>query len=243
VCIIYNTTLKIGMASGESGKKALAIVYGLLLEEYGEQGWWPIGGEYKREFKRREKTPLEKLEISIGALLAQNTSWENAQKAVMNLREAGLMDKAKLAKMREAEIASLIRPAGYYNMKARKIREFLRYSGEITREGLLTIWGCGEETADSILLYAYDMPLFVADAYSRRLFSRLGLCRQGVSYGELRELAHSALPPDYALLNEYHALIVEHAKRHCRVKPGCGGCPLARMCRGKGVKRGAHKRG
>ncbi|MBN2121665.1 endonuclease [Candidatus Micrarchaeota archaeon] len=224
-------------------EKAILEVYEILLEEYGEQGWWPIGGKYNKGFKKRRKTPAEKLEISIGAFLAQNTSWENAQRAVLNLREAGLMDKGKLGKMREGEIASLIKPAGYYNMKARKIKEFLKYSGEITREGLLSVWGCGEETADSILLYAYDVPVFVADAYSRRLFSRLGHCKEGVSYGELQELAHSSIPLEPKLLNECHALIVEHAKRHCRAKPECGGCPLAGRCKGKGVKRKALKRG
>ncbi len=224
-------------------EKAIMSIYELLLEEYGEQGWWPIGGKYNERFKRRAKTSSEKLEISIGAFLAQNTSWENAQRAVLNLREAGLIDRGKLGKMREGEIASLIRPAGYYNMKARKIKEFLKYSGEITREGLLSVWGCGEETADSILLYAYDVPVFVADAYSRRLFYRLGLCAEGISYEELRKLAQSALPREPRVLNECHALIVEHAKRHCRAKPECGGCPLAEMCKGKGVKRKALKKG
>lgn len=222
-------------------RNAIMGIYELLLEEYGEQGWWPIGGRYNKEFKKRKKSDAEKLEISIGAFLAQNTSWENAQRAVLNLREAGLMDKEKLGRMREGEIAVFIKPAGYYNMKARKIKEFLKYPGEIAREGLLSIWGCGEETADSILLYAYDEPVFVADAYSRRLFSRLGLCGEGVSYGELQELAHSSLPIESKLLNECHALIVEHAKRHCRAKPECAGCPLSRVCRGKGVKKRARK--
>jgi endonuclease-3 related protein len=218
-------------------QKAAMEIYEILLREYGEQGWWPIGGKYSRIFKKRGKTPAEKLEISVGAFLAQNTSWENAQKAVVNLREAGLLDRGKLAKMREKEIAALIRPAGYYNQKARKIKEFVKYSGEIAREGLLSIWGCGEETADSILLYAYDVPAFVADAYSRRLFSRMGLCGKGVSYSELRKIMHSSLKEDALIFNEYHALIVEHAKRHCRAKPECGGCPLAKMCKWEGLKR------
>lgn len=232
-----------GIGQGGTMERKLGEIYATLLHEYGERGWWPIGGRYDKGFKRRKKSAAEKLEISIGALLAQNTAWGNAQRAVMNLREAGLMDKKKLGEMREGEIAALIRPAGYYNLKARKIKEFLKYSGEMSREGLLSVWGCGEETADSILLYAYDIPVFVADAYSRRLFFRLGLCAEGATYGEVRELARSSLPSDSELLNECHALIVEHAKKHCRAKPDCPGCPLGGMCKGKGVKSGVRKRG
>jgi endonuclease-3 related protein len=118
-------------------------------------------------------------------------------------------------------------------MKARKIKEFLGYSGRIDREGLLSVWGMGEETVDSILLYAYDVPVFVADAYARRVFSRVGLCGEGASYGEVQGLVHSAMPRDYKALNEYHALLVEHAKRHCRAKPECAGCPLVGLCKNR----------
>lgn len=268
------------------GKEVMRI-YRMLLEGYGEQGWWPIGGAYSPEFKRRGKDDAERLEICIGAILAQNTSWLNAQKAVLRLREAGLLGSPEdegpahsgerggegengaeeaernpepetgngmgeaackgagvaageggggaLARIGEAELAELIRSAGYYNVKARKIREFLGYSGEASREGLLSVWGLGEETVDSMLLYAYDVPVFVVDAYAKRVFSRLGLCGEGASYGEVQGLFHSSLPREAALFNEYHALIVEHAKRHCRVKPLCGGCPLGGICEKNGL--------
>ncbi len=212
-------------------------IYGILLGEYGEQGWWPIGGRYNKGFKKREKRSEEKLEVCIGAILAQNTSWKNAERAILNLRGAGVLEQEKLLKMREAELAVFIKPAGYYNLKARKIREFLKYSGGISRAGLLSIWGCGEETVDSILLYAYNVPVFVADMYSRRIFYRVGLCRENAGYGELRGMLNPSLPSDYRVFNEYHALLVEHAKRHCRANPLCEGCVLAEVCKKKGIKR------
>jgi endonuclease-3 related protein len=221
-------------------------IYGLLLSSYGEQGWWPIGGAYSPEFKGRQKGEAERLEICIGAILAQNTSWKNAERAVLRLRGEGALDRGRLGSMGEGEIAELIRSAGYYNMKARKIKEFLGYPGDIDREGLLSVWGMGEETVDSILLYAYDVPVFVADAYSRRIFSRVGLCAEGATYGEVQGLVHSAMPRDCKSLNEYHALIVEHAKRHCRAKPECAGCPLGRICPGRctpGLGRRDKKKG
>lgn len=219
-------------------------IYGRLLEEYGEQGWWPIKGVYSPSFKQREKSEEEKFEISIGAILAQNTSWKNAGRALERLREGGALDKGKLRGMGRRDIAKLIRSAGYYNQKAGKIKEFVGYSGGIGREGLLSIWGIGEETADSILLYAYNVPVFIADAYSRRLFSRMGLCARDAGYGEIQEMAHSAFPPDHKVLNECHALVVEHAKRHCRARPVCAGCPLGGICRqGRGIERTAYKKG
>jgi endonuclease-3 related protein len=219
--------------------RTIREIYGLLLSEYGEQGWWPIGGRYSPEFKGRQKSPAEKFEICIGAILAQNTSWKNAEKAVLKLGGAGALERRRLSGMGEAKIAGLIRSAGYYNMKARKIREFLGYSGEASREGLLSVWGMGEETVDSILLYAYGVPLFVADAYSRRVFSRVGLCPEDVSYSDVQGLVHSAMPGDHRVFNEYHALIVEHAKRHCRAKPKCSGCPLGGICKREGQKPGS----
>ena len=209
-------------------------VYRILLGAYGEQGWWPVRGTYSASFKKRRRTPAERFEICVGAILAQNTSWKNAEKALDNLREVGALKRKTMEKLGQKELATLIRPAGYYNTKAKKLKEFLKYSGRISRAGLLGIWGCGPETVDSILLYAYGKPVFVVDAYARRIFSRLGLCRLekgGNSYGKLQEYFMESVPQDPEIFNEYHALIVGHAKKHCRAKPECSGCPLKKLCK------------
>lgn len=216
--------------------RELARIHKLLLKEYGEQGWWPVNQVYSPSFKKRKRTPGERFEISVGAVLAQNTSWANVVKALENLRGAGALRRERMGKLTEKELATLIRPARYYNIKARKLREFLKYSGRVSREGLLGVWGLGPETVDSILLYAYGKPVFVVDAYTKRVFSRAGLCRDDEDYGGLQEVFHSSLPPDAELFNEYHALIVRHAQEHCRAKPACGGCPLRGMCKRKGIK-------
>ncbi|MBD3397727.1 endonuclease [Candidatus Micrarchaeota archaeon] len=219
-------------------------IYRLLLKEYGEQGWWPINRVYSPSFKKRKRTPEERLEIAVGAILTQNTSWENVEKALKNLRGAEALSREGLGKLTEKELATLVRPAGYYNMKAKKIREYLSYSGGITREGLLGVWGLGPETVDSILLYAYGQPMFVVDAYTKRILRRMGLCGEKAAYSEIQELFQKELKEDAALFNEYHALLVRHAKEHCRVKPVCEGCPLWGICRrGKGEKDKREKRG
>ena len=209
-------------------------VHDILLEEYGEQGWWPKTGKsasgYDKRNKRRIPTKKERLEITLGAILTQNTSWKNVEKTIEKLHAKGLVDAGKLKELPEKELAELIRSSGYFNQKARKIKEFLKYEGKVTREGLLSIWGIGPETADSILLYAYSRPYFVVDAYTKRAFSRIGLCGKDSGYEEIQEMFHSCLERDAALFNEYHALIVEHAKRHCRKKPDCEGCPVERIC-------------
>ncbi len=209
-------------------------VHDILLEEYGEQGWWPKTGKsasgYDKRNKRRTPSKKERLEITLGAILTQNTSWKNVEKTIEKLHAKGLVDAGKLKELPEKELAELIRSSGYFNQKAKKIKEFLKYEGELTREGLLSIWGIGPETADSILLYAYSRPYFVVDAYTKRLLGRMGLCRKGMGYEEIQEIFHSCLERDPALFNEYHALIVEHAKRHCRKKPDCEGCPVERIC-------------
>jgi endonuclease-3 related protein len=209
-------------------------IYRLMLERYGEQGWWPVKDVYSPSFKKRKRTPSEKFEIAVGAILAQNTSWENVKKALGNLREARALTKEGMGKLTPKELATLIRPAGYFNMKARKLREYLKYSGRVTREGLLGIWGLGPETVDSILLYAYGEPVFVVDAYTKRMLCRMGLCGEKATYGELKSLFEGSLRKDAKLFNECHALIVEHGKRHCRAKPVCEGCPLGAICKKKG---------
>ncbi len=211
--------------------KEVGDAYRLLLESYGGQGWWPVKDVYSASFKKRKRTPSERFEIVVGAILAQNTSWENVKKALGNLREARALGREMVGKLTPKELATLIRPAGYFNMKARKLREYLKYSGRVTREGLLEVWGLGPETVDSILLYAYGEPVFVVDAYAKRMLCRMGLCREKATYGELKSLFESSLRKDAKLFNEYHALIVEHGKRHCRAKPVCEGCPLGKLCK------------
>ncbi len=213
--------------------------YQKLLEAYGEQGWWPKTPkgrkkpEYDKGNKHRQHSEEEKFEIALGAILTQNTSWKNVEKTIGKLHEKGLVDAERLKKLPEKKLAELIKSSGYFNQKARKIKEFLRYEGEITREGLLSIWGIGPETADSILLYAYGKPYFVVDAYTKRIFARTGLCKADDKYEDIQKMFHENLPKDAALFNEYHALIVELAKAHCKKTPECNGCPVERICRKK----------
>ncbi len=214
-----------------SMRREVRDIYRLMLKSYGEQGWWPIKDVYSHSFKKRKKTPSERFEIAVGAILAQNTSWENVKKALGNLRNARALTRRGMGKLTPKELATLIRPAGYFNIKARKLREYLKYSGRVTREGLLGIWGLGPETVDSILLYAYGKPVFVVDAYAKRMLCRMGICKEKATYSEIQAFFESSLKKDAKLFNEYHALIVEHGKEHCRAKPVCEGCPLGKMCK------------
>jgi endonuclease-3 related protein len=208
-------------------------VYQLLLREYGKQHWWPA------------ETPFE---VCVGAILTQATSWVNVEKAIYNLKSQGLLDPIKIKAARMDRLARLIKPSLYYNVKARKLKEFAsfltgEYGGQVEnmkaastenlRRELLGVWGLGPETVDSILLYALGKPSFVVDAYTRRVFSRLGLVEDGLSYMQVRGFFEAELPKDAALYNEYHALIVEHGKGTCRKKPLCTGCCLRRTCKYK----------
>jgi endonuclease-3 related protein len=201
-------------------------MYDRLLKEFGPQGWWP--GE-------------SIFEIIIGAILTQNTAWGNVEKAINNLQQHDLLTPAKLYQIPEQALARWIRPAGYFNIKAKRIRNFLRFLfsqhqgdllqlGElklsVLREKLLTVNGIGPETADSILLYAFGKPIFVVDAYTRRIFSRHKFISEKTSYSEIQRLFMTNLPQDVDLLNEFHALIVHLGKNFCRRKPRCGQCPL-----------------
>lgn len=212
----------------------LMQIYKALLKEYDYQGWWPISGKYNPGDHSFPNTEHQKFEICIGAILTQNTSWLNVEKALKNL--AGLLNPVVMSKVKESVIAKLIVPAGYFNQKAKKIKlflEFLEEKKEITRDNLLEVWGIGPETADSILLYAYKKPKFVIDSYTKRIMSRIGLCSKDVSYDELQNLFESKLKKDYKLFNEYHALLVEHAKQHCMTKPNCMDCCLIQLCQKK----------
>ncbi len=198
-----------------------------MYQALGPQGWWP--GE----------TPFE---VCVGAILTQNTNWQNVERAIANLKERGLLTPQALHELPLEELAILIRPAGYFRVKARRLKNFVcflieEYDGELERlfrEGLeearrrlLAISGIGPETADSILLYAGGLPTFVIDAYTRRILLRHGLATEEMSYEELRELFMRHLPPDPGLFNEYHALFVAVGKNFCRPrKPLCESCPL-----------------
>jgi len=188
------------------------------------------------------------LEMIVGAILTQNTAWSNVEKAIVNLRKAGLLSVKKLREVRTPRLASLIRSSGYFNQKAIKLKAFLsfldsEYGGSLGRMGrettrtlrekLLSVHGIGPETADSILLYAFEKRLFVVDAYTLRIFARHGLLHARASYDESQRFFMERLPARARLYNEYHALIVRAGKEYCRKAPRCGGCPLNRFLRGE----------
>ena len=200
-----------------------------LLKRYGALHWWPAD------------TPFE---VCVGAILTQNTNWGNVEKAIANLKREGLLSVDALWEIDQERLAELIRPSGFFNVKSARLKWFLgwllerygsldaMFSGDWRRlrEELIAVRGIGPETCDAILLYAGGKPSFVVDAYTRRLFSRLGLVREDDDYHQVRALFMNVLPPDVALFNEYHALIVEQCKRHCKKKPNCDGCPLRGIC-------------
>ena len=207
-------------------KKVLSEIYSKLYKSFGPQHWWP--GE----------TPFE---ISVGAILTQNTNWTNVEKAIRNLKENKVLTAGRLHKLQTKKLASLIRSSGYFNVKAKRLKCYLSYlfnhyngSLALMRKGdtqplkkeLLSVNGIGPETADSILLYALEKPVFVIDAYTRRVLKRHSLASDDMTYHELQGLFHEALPVDVQLYNEYHALFVKLGKEYCRPKPRCEGCPL-----------------
>jgi endonuclease-3 related protein len=204
----------------------LIEIYELLYERYGRQHWWP--GE-------------DRFEVIVGAILTQNTNWQNVEKAIANLKSAGYLNPRGLYEMTVEELAELIRPAGYYNIKASRLKNFLNwlfdnYAGSLKavenntidalREELLGIKGIGAETADSIILYAFEKPVFVVDAYTCRVLGRHGLIEDGADYEQIREFFEGNLVSDVAFFNEYHALLVKVGKEYCRPRARCEGCPL-----------------
>ena len=219
---------------GEKEKTAqdLKALYRCLFRFFGPQHWWP--GD----------TPLE---IAVGALLTQNTSWTNASRAVEALKRRRLLSIPALERIPRKRLAALIRSSGYFNQKAARIKGFIRYvrrhysgrmslmrrreTGALRRE-LLSIFGIGPETADSILLYALNKPVFVVDAYTRRILARHSLIRLAASYEEIQSFLTAHLPADTALYNDYHAQIVALGKGFCRPKnPLCEKCPARRIGR------------
>ena len=213
------------MTTGET----LTEIYDLLYAAFGPQHWWP--GE----------TPFE---VMTGAILTQNTSWANVEKAIRNLESAGMLSAEAIHRIALSELAELIRPAGYYNIKAKRLKDFVdwffeNYEGSLAnlerlntdrlRAELLSVKGVGRETADSILLYALSRPVFVVDAYTARITVRHGLIEPDADYEQLRELFESNLPQDVKLYNEYHALLVRAGKDFCKPKARCPGCPLEKL--------------
>ena len=209
--------------------KTLTEIYQLLFQRFGPQHWWP--GETQ-------------FEVITGAILTQNTNWANVEKAITNLKSAHLLTPEKLYHLDISNLTELIRPAGYYHLKAKRFKNFLswlfrNYNGQLTnlenidtdqlRAELLSIKGVGRETADSILLYAFNRPVFVVDAYTARIAFRHGLIELGADYEQLRELFQSNLPQDVQLFNEYHALLVRLGKEFCRPKAKCPTCPLEEL--------------
>lgn len=207
----------------------LLEIYRRLYYAFGPQHWWP--GE----------SPFE---IAVGAILTQNTNWANVERAIENLKKENVLSARSIHKTKTDGLASLIKPAGYFNIKSKRLKAFIHflmneYQGSMKRMGnkemdtlrteLLNIHGIGYETADSILLYALGKPVFVIDAYTKRVLSRHNIIRADESYERTQDLFHTNLKRDTELFNEYHALFVRLGKTYCRKKPMCDGCPLEGM--------------
>ena len=206
----------------------LRQVYRRLLSAHGPQHWWPGGSRF---------------EIMVGAVLTQNTAWTNVEKAIANLKNAKALTPEAIVKAPHRQLAGWLKPSGYFNIKAKRLKAMCRWLVERggvralarldthdLRHGLLNVNGIGPETADDIVLYAFERPVFVIDAYTRRIFRRLGHIRGDEGYETLRHRFENTLGPDVPAFNEYHALIVAHGKDICRVKPRCAQCTLTRVC-------------
>ena len=204
----------------------LLNIYQRLMAHYGPQHWWPA---------------QEPFEVIVGAILTQSAAWTNVEKAIANLKAAGALSPGVLRQLPHPEVARLVYPCGYYNAKARKLKAFAHWLGEKyndnldklfasnidrLRQQLLAIYGIGEETADSIILYAANKPTFVIDAYTRRIVSRIGLTPHSNRYAAYQSLFMTNLPSDARLFNEYHALLVRLAKNVCQPRPLCQQCCL-----------------
>lgn len=199
-----------------------------LSTHYGPTGWWPGDSPF---------------EVAIGAILTQNTAWSNVEKAIEQLKKARLLTPRRMLDAPQEALETAIRSSGYYRQKAERLRIFCDYLGRhyrnsmapmaarplaALREELLDLKGIGPETADDILLYACDKPIFVVDAYTRRIFHRCGLTPETIPYDTLQQLVHAAVPPNVPVYKEFHGLIVWTGKDFCRKAPRCAGCPLAR---------------
>jgi endonuclease III related protein len=208
--------------------RELQKVFDLLLESYGRQEWWPADSAF---------------EVMVGAVLTQNTAWSNVERAITNLKQAKVLHQRGILALSREDLAELIRPSGYFNVKAQRLQNLCRFLAEnggecalreadmvSARKMLLSVNGVGAETADDIMLYALDKPVFVVDAYTRRIFSRLGMLQGDEKYDEIRVGFEQALGPHVLLFKEYHALIVSHGKETCKTKPHCDQCGLVAEC-------------
>lgn len=210
--------------------QALIDIYRRLLDRFGPQHWWPAE---------------EPFEVIVGAILTQSAAWGNVEKAIANLKRAEALSPAKLRRLQLPRLAKMVHPCGYYNAKALKLKSFAFWLGnhynddldslfavdtDDLRQQLLSVHGIGRETADSILLYAAGKPVFVIDAYTRRILSRIGLVPGKDSYGGYQAFFMEHLPPDAAMFNEYHALLVRLGKDFCRRRPLCPQCCLNDIC-------------
>jgi endonuclease III related protein len=210
-------------------------IFGILLRTHGPQHWWPADSRF---------------EVMVGAVLTQNTAWRNVERAIAALVQAGALEPRALLALSDARLARLIRSSGYFNVKATRLKALCRWylerggwprlrhwpTGRL-RAALLSVHGIGPETADDILLYAFGRPVFVVDAYTRRLLDRLGHAHARAPYDQLRTSLEATLGPDAKLYNEYHALIVAHAKHVCRPRPLCDRCELAKGCAARKKER------
>ena len=198
--------------------KGIIAIYEALLDAYGPQGWWHVAGSYHPGDYGGPKNEVEAFEIIVGAVLTQNTAWTSVERALENLRGIKALNPHKILALSLDALKSAIRPAGFFNQKAIYLREmadfFVGLKGRTpSRKELMSVKGVGNETAVSILLYAYKRPEFVIDAYTKRIVTSLGLAERKAGYMELKNLFESNLPGDVALYQEYHALLVDHAKR------------------------------
>ena len=215
-------------------KRRLMAVYRRLHATHGPQHWWPGDSVF---------------EIMVGAVLTQNTAWTNVEKAIANLKTAQALSPEAIVTASHRRLANWLKPSGYFNVKAKRLRAFCewlinaggakriaRLPTDILRAQLLEVHGVGPETADDILLYAFNRPVFVIDAYTRRLFARLGVIEGKEGYEVLRAMFETSLPNDAQLFNEYHAQIVAHAKNVCRPRPRCTVCQLGTLCPGRELR-------
>ena len=209
---------------------SITLIFDRLLNHYGRQHWWPADSPF---------------EVMVGAVLTQATAWTNVEQAISRLKEADALSPAAMRGMETDALAALIYSSGFYNAKAQRLKALVEYlgdaygddidamrqeNGEKLRRELLAVRGIGEETADAILLYALGKPSFVIDAYTRRLFGRLGITLSSETYSAYQRMFSDSLPSDTALFAEYHALIVQHCKEACRTTPACEGCCLREIC-------------
>jgi endonuclease-3 related protein len=207
----------------------LTELYEALRSHFGHRNWWPAQTSF---------------EVCVGAVLTQNTAWKNVAKAIENLKAASSLDPFTIHELSHEQLATLIRPAGYFNVKAVRLKNFIahlveRHAGDLEaflslpvwtlRTELLSIKGVGKETADSIILYAGHQPIFVVDAYTKRVLERHGIIRAGADYDEAQAIFQSALPRDAALYNDFHAQFVAVGHHYCKKKPRCEACPLVRF--------------